>query len=112
MCSVLKPPRCSAARWSFTTRRGGQGALFTGFFSEEPGLGTEYYAYILPVNCAQPGADFSRQVGLCLVLCRTSSVLELLESADLDNSSLTLVYNGGQDQLRRAAPPCRWKEPS
>lgn len=79
---------------------GGQGALFTGFFSEEPGLGTEYYAYILPVNCAQPGADFSRQVGLCLVLCRTSSVLELLESADLDNSSLTLVYNGGRDQLR------------
>ncbi len=71
---------------------GGEGAYFTGFFGPAGGNGTEYYAYLLPVNSAIPGESFSSQVGLCMVLCRTSAVVEVLRTAVLNGVDLSLSY--------------------
>jgi two-component system sensor histidine kinase YesM len=82
---------------------GGSGAMFTGFLGEEGG--SEYYAYLLPVNRAAPGEGFSRQAGLCLVLCRTSAVLDAMQSAAWDNARVVMAYDGGEKRLSvRGAP--------
>lgn len=81
-------------------RSGAEGEHFTGFFGPAGGTGTEYYAYLLPVNSAIPGEGFSKQVGLCLVLCRTSAVLEILRTAVLEGVDLSLSY--GEDGVLSA----------
>lgn len=82
------------------TRSGAEGEHFTGFFGPAGGMGIEYYAYLLPVNSAIPGAGFSKQVGLCLVLCRTRAVLEVLRTAMLEGVTLSLSY--GEDGVLAA----------
>ena len=82
------------------TRSGAEGEHFTGFFGPAGGMGIEYYAYLLPVNSAIPGVDFSKQVGLCLVLCRTRAVLEVLRTAMLEGVTLSLSY--GEDGVLAA----------
>lgn len=82
------------------TRSGAEGEHFTGFFGPAGGIGTEYYAYLLPVNSAIPGVGFSKQVGLCLVLCRTRAVLEVLRTAMLEGVTLSLSY--GEDGVLAA----------
>ena len=82
------------------TRSGAEGEHFTGFFGPAGGMGIEYYAYLLPVNSAIPGVGFSKQVGLCLVLCRTRAVLEVLRTAMLEGVTLSLSY--GEDGVLAA----------
>ncbi len=78
----------------------GSGDYFTGFLGENSDGGTEYYAYVLPVNSATPGVAFSQQVGLCVVLCRTSAILKVLEAAVVENTDVLISYNDDTQTLR------------
>ena len=84
---------------------GAQGEMFTGFFGTDEESGTEYYAFILPINSAIPGEGFSQRVGLCFVLCRTSAVLDILRAAVLEGMDLTLCYGEGRRWGSAAAAP-------